>query len=171
MKITLRSQKGKSQKGGLLTISVFLLSLIALNCETPQTVDEPPPATQARSSLSEINQELNSLSIIGFAVNSSSISNQAYESWKKSNMVALKTAAAAFPEGAKLVITGHTDNRGSESHNQNLGKKRAQHIADRLANDGLDINFVVKSAGYSQPISGVPADSPKNRRVSFSITQ
>ena len=55
----------------------------------------------------------------------------------------------------QAVITGHTDDRGSESANQRLGLRRAEALKDYLVKErGIDPGRIeTASAGKSQPIS------------------
>ena len=55
----------------------------------------------------------------------------------------------------QAVITGHTDDRGSESANQRLGLRRAEALKDYLVKErGIDPGRIeTASAGESQPIS------------------
>jgi outer membrane protein OmpA-like peptidoglycan-associated protein len=63
-------------------------------------------------------------------------------------------------------IEGHTDASGSAIRNRELSRRRAQSVADYLAASGVAASRLeVVGFGASQPLPGVPADSPENRRV------
>ena len=70
--------------------------------------------------------------------------------------------------GMKMRVIGHTDSRGSEQYNQDLGERRAQAVADYLTkNYGVPAeSLIVESMGKSS------LDSHRdeiNRRVDFKI--
>lgn len=66
----------------------------------------------------------------------------------------------------KVEITGHTDARGSESHNQRLSEQRAASAAEYLRSKGIDGSRLShKGMGASQLLD--PAGLARNRRVEF----
>lgn len=72
--------------------------------------------------------------------------------------------------GAKVVITGHADRKGSEEYNMILGQKRAQEIATVLVNDfEVDPSQIISviSRGKSDPIS--KSRAYVNRRVDVQL--
>lgn len=74
---------------------------------------------------------------------------------------------------ARIRIQGNTDNTGSLSTNVALSKKRAQAVADYLANEhGFDANrFVVVGNGPNKPVADNSTSSgrAKNRRTDFEL--
>jgi len=63
-------------------------------------------------------------------------------------------------------IEGHTDASGSAVRNRDLSRRRAQSVADYLVNSGIPAGRLeVVGYGSSQPLPGLPAVSPENRRV------
>ena len=67
----------------------------------------------------------------------------------------------------KIMISGHTDNVGSEAHNQPLSQQRADNVKAELIKLGVPENKVFsKGFGSSRPTSDKDAE---NRRVEFSI--
>ncbi len=69
-------------------------------------------------------------------------------------------------------ISGHTDNTGSESHNRNLSKQRADVVAEYLVNNGVNLNRIETSGlGSAKPIATNTNDEgrKKNRRVELLI--
>jgi len=75
-----------------------------------------------------------------------------------------------------VAIEGHTDSKGSASYNKDLSLRRAQAVAQWLANNGVDkARLSVKGLGDTQPIQSNRlangADNPQgraqNRRVEF----
>ncbi len=70
--------------------------------------------------------------------------------------------------GRSVKISGHTDNTGSESHNLALSKRRAEAVAEYLANNGVDENRIeTLGFGSSKPIAvnTTEVGREQNRRV------
>jgi outer membrane protein OmpA-like peptidoglycan-associated protein len=78
----------------------------------------------------------------------------------------------AHPERT-VKISGHTDNTGRESHNQNLSKQRADEVAEYLVGNGVSIKSIETSGlGSSKPMTDntTEAGRKKNRRVELLIS-
>lgn len=72
--------------------------------------------------------------------------------------------------GARVMIAGHTDERGSREYNVALGERRANTVAHILRHDGVSPNQMrVVSYGKERPINlgHTPEDHAQNRRVEF----
>lgn len=71
-----------------------------------------------------------------------------------------------------MEIGGHTDDRGSDTHNQQLSMARAQAVLAFLVEAGVEAARL-KAVGYgkSRPKSKgtTDADRQKNRRVEFTV--
>jgi len=70
-------------------------------------------------------------------------------------------------------VYGHTDDTGSESHNQDLSQRRAVSVATILANQGIDQRrFYIEGKGESDPIASNAneAGRSQNRRVEIQIS-
>lgn len=70
----------------------------------------------------------------------------------------------------ELVISGHTDNIGSDHFNHNLSERRAQSVLDYLMkNDQVKSHFEIKGWGSQKPIASNDTQEGriKNRRVEF----
>lgn len=86
---------------------------------------------------------------------------------------ALLDEVAAALEGApevRVLVEGHTDDRGSESENQTLSERRAEAVVAYLVSKGLAAErFDTIGYGESQPIeSNNTADGrARNRRIEF----
>lgn len=65
---------------------------------------------------------------------------------------------AAVPDGATVEIGGHTDAISDDTYNQELSEKRAQAVADLLAQARPDLELEVAGYGESRPV----ADNEKN---------
>lgn len=73
--------------------------------------------------------------------------------------------------GKELLLVGHTDPRGSQEYNEELGKSRAQAIAELLIAAGLPKDkVVVKSEGESDA-SGDQDEWPRDRRVEVALVK
>jgi outer membrane protein OmpA-like peptidoglycan-associated protein len=73
----------------------------------------------------------------------------------------------------RIAITGHTDNSGSETHNQPLSLNRAKSVADYLTDSGIAKERVhYTGVGSSQPIADneTKEGRDQNRRVEFIIS-
>jgi len=83
----------------------------------------------------------------------------------------LRAGATALKEtGAKVVIAGHTDNRGSEEYNLALGERRAASVRRYLANLGVSMDqMTIVSYGELRPaVQGNNETAwAKNRRAVF----
>lgn len=75
-----------------------------------------------------------------------------------------------YPE-AKLTITGHTDNIGSDGYNMILSVRRAESVKKLLAEkyNVSEQSLAVQGAGASRPIAdnGTPEGQAQNRRVTI----
>ena len=73
-----------------------------------------------------------------------------------------------------LTIEGHADNIGSDKYNYNLAKKRAEQVASKLRELGLDEQYQVKiqSWGETKPTGDNNTEEGRafNRRVSLSFS-
>ncbi len=74
--------------------------------------------------------------------------------------------------GMRIMISGHTDDVGSNSFNQRLSERRAQSVVDYLAQHGVDRSRLI-SAGFGEERPMFPNDSDfhksRNRRIEFSL--
>jgi len=70
-------------------------------------------------------------------------------------------------------VYGHTDNTGSDAHNQDLSQRRAVSVATILANQGIDQRrFYIEGKGESDPIASNSTETGRsqNRRVEIQIS-
>lgn len=76
--------------------------------------------------------------------------------------------------GLKIEISGHTDDVGTESYNQELSVKRAEAVYTYLTSQGIS-EETITFKGYGQTQPAFPNDSDenrsKNRRIEFKIIQ
>lgn len=73
-----------------------------------------------------------------------------------------------------IEVAGHTDSIGDDDYNQDLSVRRAQSVADYLADNGVSRNRM-RVVGYGETRPKVANDTPenrqKNRRVVLSILE
>jgi outer membrane protein OmpA-like peptidoglycan-associated protein len=70
-------------------------------------------------------------------------------------------------------VYGHTDNTGSDAHNQDLSQRRAVAVATILANQGIDQRrFYIEGKGETDPIASNATETGRaqNRRVEIQIS-
>jgi outer membrane protein OmpA-like peptidoglycan-associated protein len=83
----------------------------------------------------------------------------------------LANVFAKYPD-SYILIEGHTDNSGSDSHNMTLSEKRAKAVAAYLQQQNVAASRI-KTAWYGerQPkvTNDTEADKAQNRRVEFAI--
>ena len=73
---------------------------------------------------------------------------------------------------AEVVLTGHTDNRGTDEYNMALGKRRAERVRQELKKFGIsDKRISSSSKGESKPVASNNTDEGmrQNRRVEIII--
>ncbi len=73
---------------------------------------------------------------------------------------------------ARLYITGHTDARGTDRYNQELGLKRAQSVQRFLESKGMPPGkLIIESRGEKEPAddNNTDAGRAKNRRTVLTI--
>ncbi|MGE0786981.1 MAG: OmpA family protein [Sandaracinaceae bacterium] len=85
----------------------------------------------------------------------------------------LSMVADALREGSgSILIVGHTDSRGSDDHNRELSRDRAQAVQSFLTHAGVEADRIrVEGRGESQPIASnaTPEGRANNRRVEIHI--
>ncbi|SDG66285.1 OmpA family protein [Propionivibrio dicarboxylicus] len=73
--------------------------------------------------------------------------------------------------GVRLMVEGHTDSSGSSARNNSLSRERAYSVVNYLI-DHYRIDptrLMPVGKGFSEPLEGLDASNPKNRRVQFRI--
>jgi outer membrane protein OmpA-like peptidoglycan-associated protein len=89
----------------------------------------------------------------------------------KTNLAELAKILNKYPD-TNILIEGHTDNTGSDDHNMNLSKDRAQSVAFYLATlEVKSARFSIAGYGETQPIvtNDTPEGRQKNRRVDIAV--
>lgn len=78
-----------------------------------------------------------------------------------------------YPQ-VRMTIIGHTDNRGSDEYNYQLGLERAQQVKDYMVKHGIDASrLFVESRGEKEPKYPNDTDENryKNRRAEFELKE
>jgi peptidoglycan-associated lipoprotein len=81
-----------------------------------------------------------------------------------------KAAVLLANPGVSLVVTGHTDERGTSEYNLALGQRRAAAVKRYLASRGVgDARITTQSMGDSQPAAAGSDETAyqQNRRAEF----
>lgn len=108
--------------------------------------------------------ESDALLVVHFPYDSATLTDEA-QATLRANAEALR----ANPEG-KIVVEGHTDERGANEYNLALGERRAKAVKEYLALLGVDASRMnTVSYGEDQPVdlSSNEAAYAKNRRAAF----
>ena len=75
-----------------------------------------------------------------------------------------KAATTLKTSETNIIIQGHTDSTGSDSVNQPLSQRRADHVRDFLASKGVPSSRMT-AVGYGSSRPAVPNDTPENRTL------
>jgi len=90
----------------------------------------------------------------------------------KANLTNLANSLSEFGD-SKLLLVGHTDDKGTDTYNEDLSRRRANAVASYLISRGVPSGRVATSGrGESEPIApnDTDANRQKNRRVEVAIT-
>lgn len=101
-----------------------------------------------------------------FDVDQSTLKSQA-----QTNLREMADVLVKYPE-TNLVVSGHTDNTGTEEYNQRLSERRAQAVRGFLAENGVDASRL-RAEGYGESLPVASNESvdgrAQNRRVEVQI--
>jgi len=75
-----------------------------------------------------------------------------------------KAATTLKTSETNIIIQGHTDSTGSDSVNQPLSQRRADHVLDFLASKGVPASRMT-AVGYGSSRPAVPNDTTENRAL------
>ena len=133
------------------------------------------PAVQAvidsgkvQGSYEQIAERL-SQTVYGFGYDSDRLSNDDYRALDVQAVYWMSEAG----EDVKLIIRGHTDERGTRTYNLALGERRANAVKNYLLLRGITADRIeVISYGFEKPLDPSHNDSAwgKNRRAEISST-
>lgn len=108
---------------------------------------------------------LNTPADVTFQVNSATIQPEFYTTLNN-----LAATLMEFPSTA-VDIVGHASTDGPEDYNMQLSERRAIAVQTYLTNQNVrPVRLAAYGRGESQPIPGIPGDSPQNRRVEIVLT-
>jgi OOP family OmpA-OmpF porin len=72
--------------------------------------------------------------------------------------------------GSIIAVTGHTDASGPEPGNLELSRSRADAVRLALVGRGIPADGLrARGVGSREPVSGLEANDPANRRIEFSV--
>ena len=89
----------------------------------------------------------------------------------KDELAKLSTILNKYAD-TNILLAGHTDSTGSDEHNLELSRRRAQSVADYLTTQNVtSTRIATEGYGKSQPISGnnTVEGRSQNRRVEVAI--
>lgn len=84
----------------------------------------------------------------------------------------LATLASTLGVTARVMLTGHSDSKGSEIFNLSISQARAESVRALLKKRGVDPSVLaVRAAGPYEPVQNEDSDAARsrNRRVTFSV--
>ncbi|HOF21032.1 MAG TPA: OmpA family protein [Bacteroidales bacterium] len=100
------------------------------------------------------------------------LKKQAVEPVPADNEARVADSLARDHPDSKLLITGHTDLIGTHDYNMQLGMERAQAVAGKVLELGIERNRIItESKGETQPAAGYISEEnrSKNRRTEITI--
>lgn len=72
--------------------------------------------------------------------------------------------------GSIIAVTGHTDRSGPEPGNLAISRERASAVRQALIARGIPADGLrARGIGSSEPVDGLAASDPANRRIDFSV--
>jgi outer membrane protein OmpA-like peptidoglycan-associated protein len=147
---------------------------VAASPEVPRSVRELEERSTSLDGTTTTTETSEQVSIdvssdVLFAVDSADLSRQATRRIAEVADTLNERAAAG-----DVAVTGHTDSTGSDKHNDDLSRRRAQAVAAAL--EPLltvpDLNLVIEGRGEREPVAdnNTEAGRQENRRVTISFT-
>jgi outer membrane protein OmpA-like peptidoglycan-associated protein len=93
---------------------------------------------------------------------------------KQESLSSLRRLHRFLRENSKvfILITGHTDNLGSDEYNLKLSLQRAQSVQDYLVKEGVKSDRIkVAGKGFREPMlpNSNASNQAKNRRITVSV--
>jgi outer membrane protein OmpA-like peptidoglycan-associated protein len=151
----------------LLILAAGVLALAA--CGKQLTVSEREEARRAELELQSVMDMVSTRQIppVEFEFNSDKLKPSSFNLLDKVADILLKHSKL------KLIVSGHTDDIGSEEYNEDLSMRRAGAVKMYLATKGVYPDFVrVYGYGERYPLINEKTDEARalNRRVEFRIT-
>ncbi len=133
--------------------------------EVVRQLQPPKPATKTRSirRVADVaTSNSNGLSLqVGFAYDSAELPAQS-----TAQLQALALGILALDPAAKIQVVGHTDALGQPAYNDELSRRRAAAVRDRLVELGVPGRLmIINGLGSRQPAAGLAPEASQNRRV------
>ncbi|MEE9333241.1 MAG: OmpA family protein [Granulosicoccaceae bacterium] len=138
---------------------------IEAKAEEPAPEPEPTPTPEVAK------EPIVSIATLGgqalFATNSADLNGAGQEA-----IANLVEDLSKFQEISQMVVTGHTDSRGSEAYNQDLSEKRANTVKAYLENAYPSVPVSAIGAGENSPreTNATAEGRQSNRRVEIQVT-
>ncbi len=140
-------------------------------CNGIEAQAEPEPEPEAAPEPEVKKEPIVSVATLGgqalFATNSAELNGAGQDAI--SNLV---TDLAKFQEISQIIVTGHTDSRGSEAYNQDLSERRAATVKGYLENAYPAVTVLSQGMGESSPreTNATAEGRQANRRVEVQVT-
>ncbi|RLB18078.1 MAG: hypothetical protein DRG82_04870 [Deltaproteobacteria bacterium] len=99
------------------------------------------------------------------------LNSTALKSGAKQQLEKMAEVMVRYPEN-DILVTGHTDNTGSEKYNQDLSERRAKAVKNYLVLKGISARRITSMGfGETMPVASnaTPEGRQKNRRVEIEI--
>jgi len=131
----------------------------------PEPEPEPAPAPEVKK------EPIVSIATLGgqalFATNSADLNGAGEEA-----IARLVTDLAKFQEISQIVVTGHTDSRGSEEYNQSLSERRAGTVKSYLeaAYPSVPVSAIGMGENSPRETNATAEGRQANRRVEVQVT-
>lgn len=140
-------------------------------CNGIEAQAEPEPEPEPTPVPEVVKEPIVSIATLGgqalFATNSAELNGAGQEAI--ANLVA---DLAKFQEISQIVVTGHTDSRGSEAYNQQLSEQRASTVKTYLENAYPSVPVSAIGMGENSPreTNATAEGRQSNRRVEVQVT-
>src|SRR5688572_27567610 len=141
----------------------------AKNKGCPGDARPPPPPVQPGPAIEVQGNKLAIDDQIQFRSGSASVDPRSFDLLKR-----IADAIKKLPDGKKVSIEGHTDNRGKAASNEKLSQGRAEAVIAHLVRHGVARERLsAKGFGQAKPIASNDTDQGRaqNRRVEFIIQE
>lgn len=160
---------------------IFVLAFISIflaftACGGKQTKDPNVGSMDWGAWVKTSNGQLKRVPVKGFAYKSSNVPAQKWDKWAKTAAPVVKGIIDKLPKGYVFQVSGHTDARGPEEPDGNkpgniqISQDRANSVRAALKRQGISSpKLTAKGVGSAQPLAGVGANNPAQRRVTFII--
>ncbi|MGI9305228.1 MAG: OmpA family protein [Gammaproteobacteria bacterium] len=143
----------------------------AMAPEPEQAPDAVAVVTPPPTPVPEPDVVIQNLSLSGdtnFATNSAQLTGDA-----QTEIRDLVDNLRGYDKVSGIVVSGHTDSRGSDQYNQGLSLRRAESVKQQLVREGVNPAIITTNGfGESKPVASNDTKDgrAKNRRVELEIT-